>query len=67
MSRQMLHAEYLADYPDGYRRSRFCACLQEYMSTSRPAAHLEHKVGDKMFIDYAGDKQGSLVKVCKYT
>ncbi len=41
---------------DGYARSRFCTYLQAYLALSHPIAHLEHKAGDKMYIDYAGDK-----------
>lgn len=29
---------------------------QAYLALSHPMARLEHKAGDKMFIDYAGDK-----------
>ena len=36
--------------------SRFCTYLQAYLALSHPIAHLEHKAGDKMYIDYAGDK-----------
>lgn len=54
---QMLHKEYLCQHPDGYACSRFGTFIQQYLDCSRPVMHLEHKAGDKMFIDYAGDKQ----------
>ena len=56
VTRQMLHKEYLELHPDGYARSRFNAHLQRYESLSRPIMHLEHKAGDKVFIDFAGKK-----------
>lgn len=52
----MLHKEYLQLHPDGYGRSRFGTFIQQYLASSHPIMHLEHKAGDKMFIDYAGDK-----------
>ena len=57
VTRQMLHKEYLCQHPDGYARSRFGTFIQQYLDCSRPVMHLDHKAGDKMFIDYAGDKQ----------
>lgn len=56
-TRQMLHKEYLCQHPGGYARSRFGTFIQQYLDCSRPVMHLDHKAGDKMFIDYAGDKQ----------
>lgn len=57
VTRQMLHGEYLALHPDGYARSRFNNFIQRYLARSRPVMHLEHKAGEKMYIDFAGDKQ----------
>lgn len=56
VTRGQLYSDYISIHPDGYGRSRFCAYLRAYISLSHPVAHLEHKAGDKMFIDYAGDK-----------
>ncbi len=53
---QMLHKKYLCLHSDGYAHSRFCTFIQQYLDSSRPVMRLEHKAGDKMFID-AGDKQ----------
>jgi len=53
----MLHQEYLYLHPDGYGHSRFGTLIQQYLNSSHPVMHLEHKAGDKLFIDYAGDKQ----------
>ena len=56
VTREMLHKEYLAKYPDGYSRSQFNGTLRIYMALSRPVMHIEHKAGDKMYIDFAGSK-----------
>lgn len=56
MTREMLHKEYLQKYPDGYSRSQFNSALQVYMAFGRPVMHLDHKAGDKMYIDFSGSK-----------
>lgn len=54
--RELLHKEYMSVYPDGYSRSQFNGMLCVYMALSRPVMHLDHKAGDKMYIDFAGNK-----------
>lgn len=56
VTRHQLFLEYRLTHPDGYARSRFGTYFQAYLALSHPVARLEHKAGDKMFIDYAGDK-----------
>lgn len=56
VTRQQLWDVYHQQNPDGYGRSRFNHYIQEYIGRSQPVMHLEHKAGDKLFIDYAGDK-----------
>lgn len=56
VTRHQLFLEYRSTRPDGYARSRFGTYFQAYLALSHPVARLEHKAGDKMFIDYAGDK-----------
>jgi Transposase and inactivated derivatives len=62
VTRKMLHEEYLELHPDGLARSRFNDYIRGYEQHSRCIMHLEHKAGDKVFIDFAGSKQ-SLVDV----
>ena len=57
VTRQMLHGEYLQLHPDGYGKIRFSNFIQCYQQRSRPVMRLEHKTGDKMYIDFAGDKR----------
>jgi len=48
--------EYQKEHPDGYSYSRFCYHFQVWRNASKITMHIEHKAGDKMFVDYAGDK-----------
>lgn len=56
VTREMLHKEYLVKHPDGYARSRFNNYLNIHGHLSRPVMHLDHKAGDKMYVDFAGSK-----------
>ncbi len=55
MTRLRLYEEYAASHPGGYSRSTFGRLMQLYVAQTHPIAHLEHKAGDKMYVDYAGD------------
>lgn len=55
-TREMLFREYCAACPDGYSRSHFYYKLQNYIIQHSPVGHIEHKAGDKMYVDYAGDR-----------
>ena len=52
----ILWNEYQKENPDGYSYSQFCYHFQVWRNASKVTMHIEHKVGDKMFVDYAGDK-----------
>jgi len=52
----LLWKEYQKEYPDGYSYSQFCYHFQVWCNASKVTMHIEHKAGDKMFVDYAGDK-----------
>lgn len=56
VTRLQVWDEYRKLYPDGYSRSHFNHLLQEYLGRSQPVMHLEHKAGDKLFIDFAGQR-----------
>lgn len=58
ITRQCLYGEYAASHPGGYSRSTFGRLMQLYVAQTHPIAHLEHKAGDKMYVDYAGDRLG---------
>jgi Transposase and inactivated derivatives len=56
VTKEMLHQEYKSKYPDGYSRSGFCRHIQLYEKIHKSVMHLEHKAGDKLYIDFAGKK-----------
>src|SRR5690606_1072587 len=56
VTKGLLWEEYVAQHPDGLRSSQF---MDRYMTWSKkvnPVMHMDHKAGDKLFIDYAGKK-----------
>jgi transposase len=53
---QLLWEEYRQEHPGGYQYSQFCYHFQEWRDASEISAVIEHKAGDKMFVDYAGEK-----------
>lgn len=55
-TREMLFREYSAACPGGYCRSHFYYRLQNYIIQHSPVSHIEHRAGDKMYVDYAGDR-----------
>jgi len=62
VTRLQLWEAYRLKYPDGYGRSRFNQHIQDYIGRTHPVMHLEHKAGDKLFIDFAGEKLGIVDK-----
>ncbi len=56
ITRQILWERYIAEHPDGYRLSQFKYHYQQWLKRSKPVMHIEHIAGDKMFIDFAGEK-----------
>jgi transposase len=56
MTRQLLWERYIAMHPDGYRLSQFKSHYRHWLRRSKPVMHIEHMAGDKMFIDFAGEK-----------
>ena len=48
---------YYQTHEEGYRFTQFCKHYSDWKKQVNPVMHMEHKVGDKMFVDYAGDKQ----------
>jgi transposase len=56
VTRQTLWERYIALHPDGYRISQFKYYYRQWLRRSKPVMHIEHVAGDKMYIDYAGEK-----------
>jgi hypothetical protein len=53
---QHLWKEYLDEEPRGFQYSQFCYHYQQWRQDEKLSMHIEHKAGDKMFVDYSGKK-----------
>lgn len=53
---QNLWKEYLAEHPDGYSYSQFCYHYQVWREVEAVTMHIEYKAGDKMLVDFTGEK-----------
>ena len=53
---QLLYEEHSQDHPDGYRRTQFFQLYKDWVKKANPTMRLNHKAGDKVFIDFSGDK-----------
>jgi transposase len=51
---ELLHVEYLAQHPTGYRYAAFCHRYRTWRARQRLSMRQVHKAGDKAFVDYAG-------------
>jgi transposase len=51
-----LWKEYKEENPDGYDYSRFCYHYQVWRNASQLTMHIDHKAGEKMFVDFTGKK-----------
>jgi len=56
VTRELLHEEYKSKHPNGYGYSQFCYHLQQRLIASKPTMVLHHEPGDKLMIDFCGDK-----------
>src|SRR5215831_9846867 len=52
---QLLWEEYRQNYPDGYAYSHFCELYHRWRRHLDVVLRHEHKAGEKLFVDYAGD------------
>jgi transposase len=50
----LLWEEYLKNNPDGYRYTQFCDYFRQYQKSLDVSLRMPHKVGEKLFVDYAG-------------
>ncbi len=56
VTREQLWKKYISMHPDGYRISQFKEHYNRWRKQSTGVMHIEHKAGDKMQVDYAGDR-----------
>ena len=55
-TKEKVWQQYIAKHPYGYRVSQFKALYLLWYRAKNPVMHIEHKAGEKMYVDYAGDK-----------
>lgn len=53
---QILWEEYLNTHPQGYAYSQFCHHYFLWRKEQKVSMRMEHKAGDKMYVDFAGSK-----------
>lgn len=53
---QLLWEEYKTEDADGYSYSQFCYHYQVWKEASEISMRIEHKAGDKMYVDFTGKK-----------
>jgi transposase len=53
---ELLWKKYRAEQPDGYSYGQFCYHFQVWRDALDVTMHMNHKAGEKMFVDYTGKK-----------
>jgi transposase len=56
VSRYTLWMEYRKQHPQGLKYSHFCTRFRTWQGAQKTVMHLEHKAGEKLFVDFAGKK-----------
>jgi transposase len=51
---ELLHLEYLEQYPTGLRYTAFCDVYRKWFSKASLVMRQEHKAGEKCFVDFSG-------------
>jgi transposase len=49
-------SRYKLNHPQGYQSSQFSFYLRSYLKTKETSMHIDHKAGDKIYVDFCGDK-----------
>jgi len=71
VTRKLLWEEYREEQIKGYGLTQFCYHLSQHLSARNPSMVLQHKPGEKLFIDFAGkplsyvDQQSGEVISCQ--
>ncbi|MCE2741513.1 MAG: IS21 family transposase [Sphingobacteriales bacterium] len=56
MTLAKMYHKYIEKHPNGYGHSQFYRYIQEYRKRSGMTMHIDYKAGEKVFIDFCGDK-----------
>jgi transposase len=51
------YRDFKALHPEGYEETAFYKYYKQWSKKVNPSMHMEHKVGDKMYVDFAGATQ----------
>ncbi|MCK5788874.1 MAG: IS21 family transposase [Chlamydiia bacterium] len=54
VTKELMWEEYIKKHPQGYQKSQFKVYYNRWSKKVNPVMHMNHKAGDKLFIDYAG-------------
>ena len=58
MTRRLFWEEYQAEQRDALSYSQFCDRYRQWLRHVDPVMRMDHKAGEKLFVDYAGDTIG---------
>jgi transposase len=58
VTKLLLWSEYKEQHPDGYNQTQFYSYYKQWSKTTNATMRFEHKVGDKMYVDFTGKKLG---------
>ena len=53
---ELLHLEYLQQFPGGYQYTQFCEYYRRWLHRRRLSMRQIHRAGEKLFVDYAGQR-----------
>ena len=56
VTRYGLWLAYKEDHPQGYQYTQFCHYYRLWQQQQQGVMHLDHKAGDKLFVDFAGKR-----------
>lgn len=56
VTRLLLWQDYKKNHPDGYCYSQFKRYFAQWKAQVNPSMRIEHKAGDKLYVDFAGEK-----------
>ena len=56
VTKGMVYKKYQAECPEGFKISAFLERLNRFMQVGKPSMKMTHKAGDKLFVDFTGQK-----------
>lgn len=56
VTRLLLHERYREEHPNGLQYTQFCFVFNQHYQGSESSSLFDHKAGDKMYLDFTGEK-----------